>query len=86
MQTFSPNAFGFTDAQRLVLERQLRIHVQLSTQSYLQTYGHPRLYHWASQFKRNLVSENSQDLIELCIAHGFKNTRIPLPVRTKGNC
>lgn len=68
LQTFPPNAVGFTDAQRLILEKQLRIHVQLSTQTYLQTYGHPKLYHRASQFKRNLVS---QKLRLSRIVHGF---------------
>lgn len=51
-------ATGFTDAQRLILEQQLRIHVQLSTQNYIQTHGHPELHKKACVFKQFLV--NSQ--------------------------
>ncbi|PSN41136.1 hypothetical protein C0J52_05206, partial [Blattella germanica] len=42
--------------QRLLLNQQMRKHVQLSTQHFLQTYGHPKLSHFAGEFKSILVS------------------------------
>lgn len=46
---------GFTPEQRQILDAQLRKHVQLATQSYVQTYGHPELYTEAYRVKRFLV-------------------------------
>lgn len=40
---------GFTQSQHDMLQQQLRIHTQLLSQSYLQTYSHPTLYHMASK-------------------------------------
>lgn len=42
--------------QTLLLKQQLRQHVQLLTQHYLQTYGHPVLHYLASELKLRLVS------------------------------
>ncbi|XP_055309941.1 uncharacterized protein LOC129573467 [Sitodiplosis mosellana] len=58
------NGSGFTSEQRLILESHLRIHVQLSTQSYLQTYGHPELYPEAQRVKRFLVE--IMEIIDKC--------------------
>uniref|UniRef100_A0A336M7N2 CSON013050 protein n=1 Tax=Culicoides sonorensis TaxID=179676 RepID=A0A336M7N2_CULSO len=35
---------GFTDEQTKILDQQLRMHIQLSTQNYLQTYSHPKYW------------------------------------------
>lgn len=51
----SPDERGFTHEQRQILDSQLRMHVQLATQSYIQTYGHPELYAEAFKPKRFLV-------------------------------
>lgn len=50
---------GFTPEQRQILDTQLRKHVQLATQSYVQTYGHPELYTEACHVKPFLVSFTS---------------------------
>lgn len=42
--------------QRLLLEQQMRKHVQLTTQHFLQTYAHPQLWQMAGEFKSILVS------------------------------
>lgn len=41
---------GFTDEQRKILNQQLRMHIQLTTQNYLQTYSHPRYWQQASTY------------------------------------
>lgn len=49
---------GFTPWQRDVLDQQLRIYVQLTTQHYLMTYGNPvdnHLWKYASMYKQFLV-------------------------------
>jgi len=40
---------GFTQSQHDMLQQQLRIHTQLLSQSYLQTYSHPTLYPMAKK-------------------------------------
>lgn len=45
-----------TTTQRLILAQQLRQHVQLSTQHFLQLYGHPELWALADICKQNLVN------------------------------
>ncbi|XP_022226226.2 uncharacterized protein LOC111076659 [Drosophila obscura] len=45
---------GFTQYQHDTLQQQLRIHTQLLTQSYLQTYSHPTLYSMAKKPKELL--------------------------------
>lgn len=55
-QTINPASRGFSSEQRLILEQQLRMHVQLTTQNYMQTYGHPEHYTRACKFKRFLVN------------------------------
>ncbi|XP_031624264.1 uncharacterized protein LOC116341381 isoform X2 [Contarinia nasturtii] len=65
LENFDPNSIepphfsgtderGFTFQQRLTLEEQLRMHVQLATQSYIQTYGHPEFYPEAPKIKQYL--------------------------------
>lgn len=46
----------FTYQQECLLSQQMRQHVQLLTQHFLQTYKHPNLCDLASNFKQNLVS------------------------------
>uniref|UniRef100_A0A336MFL2 CSON000955 protein n=1 Tax=Culicoides sonorensis TaxID=179676 RepID=A0A336MFL2_CULSO len=38
------NQTGFTEEQAKILDQQLRMHIQLSTQNYLQTYSHPKYW------------------------------------------
>jgi hypothetical protein len=45
-----------TSEQRLLLDQQMRKHVQLTTQHFLQTYAHPQLSSCASECKGVLVS------------------------------
>ncbi|KAH8401102.1 hypothetical protein KR009_003026 [Drosophila setifemur] len=47
---------GFTQSQHDMLQQQLRIHTQMLTQSYLQTYSHPTLYHMAKK-PREMLEE-----------------------------
>ncbi|EDV98476.1 GH23143 [Drosophila grimshawi] len=46
---------GFTLEQHDLLQQQLRIHTQMLTQSFLQTYSHPLLYSFAEQPKQMLL-------------------------------
>ncbi|KAJ9573919.1 hypothetical protein L9F63_008718, partial [Diploptera punctata] len=48
--------FKLPSEQRLLLEQQMRKHVQLTTQHFLQTFGHPELWYMAGEFKNILVS------------------------------
>ncbi|KAH8291293.1 hypothetical protein KR054_010370 [Drosophila jambulina] len=50
---------GFTQSQHDMLQQQLRIHTQLLSQSYLQTYSHPTLYHMAAK-PREMLEELNQ--------------------------
>ncbi|XP_075217363.1 GON-4-like protein isoform X2 [Lycorma delicatula] len=45
--------------QTLLLKQQLRQHVQLLTQHYLQTYGHPVLHYLSLELKRHLIELHS---------------------------
>ncbi|XP_017125281.1 uncharacterized protein LOC108144702 [Drosophila elegans] len=47
---------GFTKSQHDMLQQQLRIHTQMLSQSYLQTYSHPTLYPMA-QKPREMLEE-----------------------------
>lgn len=60
IQVFDKDATGFTHTQLQVLEQQLRVHVQLATQSFLQSYGHPtnNLWQQAAQYKDMLHTLN----------------------------
>lgn len=58
--TFPDHAVGFTEHQKQLLEQQLRMHVQLATQGYLQAYGHPMLYPKAPVFRGYLVRKNDE--------------------------
>lgn len=51
------NQLGFTDYQRELLNQQLRQHVQLATQCFIQVYGHPEYDLWkkANTYKQYLV-------------------------------
>ena len=42
--------------QRLLLDQQLRKHVQLTTQHFLQAYAHPQLSHFAAECHGIIVS------------------------------
>lgn len=45
---------GFSDEQRQILNQQLRMHIQLTTQNYLQTYSHPKYWQLADEFSNFL--------------------------------
>jgi hypothetical protein len=47
---------SFSAEQRLLLDQQLRKHVQLTTQHFLQTYAHPQLSHYAAECHGIIVS------------------------------
>ena len=47
---------SFSEEQRLLLDQQLRKHVQLTTQHFLQTYAHPQLSHYAAECHGIIVS------------------------------
>ncbi|XP_043644198.1 uncharacterized protein LOC122613853 [Drosophila teissieri] len=47
---------GFTQSQHDMLQQQLRIHTQMLSQSYLQTYSHPTLYPMATK-PREMLEE-----------------------------
>jgi len=47
---------SFLAEQRLLLDQQLRKHVQLTTQHFLQTYAHPQLSHCAAECHGIIVS------------------------------
>ncbi|XP_055704869.1 uncharacterized protein LOC129802795 isoform X2 [Phlebotomus papatasi] len=81
VEIFEPGQIGFTDFQRQILAQQLRMHVQLNTQHFVQTYSHPHL--WKSAEKpRKMLAElwdiaksnrnstfnaiNLQGAVELC--------------------
>ncbi|KAH8354992.1 hypothetical protein KR093_003500 [Drosophila rubida] len=48
------NAMGFSQAQHDMLQQQLRLHTQLLTQTFVQTYSHPTLYPMAHKPKEML--------------------------------
>jgi hypothetical protein len=47
---------SFSAEQRLLLDQQIRKHVQLTTQHFLQTYAHPQLSHYAAECHGIIVS------------------------------
>jgi hypothetical protein len=47
---------SFSAEQRLLLDQQLRKHVQLTMQHFLQTYSHPQLSHCAADCRGIIVS------------------------------
>uniref|UniRef100_A0A182FQW3 Uncharacterized protein n=1 Tax=Anopheles albimanus TaxID=7167 RepID=A0A182FQW3_ANOAL len=51
MLNITEEQVGFTDFQYQLLQQQLRMHVQLTTQHFLQTYGHPTMWKMAKTFK-----------------------------------
>jgi hypothetical protein len=57
--------FILSSEQRLLLDQQMRKHVQLTTQHFLQTYAHPQLSHCASECKGILVSYSVFQLFAL---------------------
>lgn len=58
--------------QRLILEQQIRMHVQLSTQSFIQTFGNPSYWEKASGFKTMLdemeetTKKNPNSVLNVC--------------------
>ncbi|XP_055541136.1 uncharacterized protein LOC129727367 [Wyeomyia smithii] len=46
---------GFTDFQYQLFQQQLRMHIQLAAQNFLQSYAHPELWSKADQFKNMLL-------------------------------
>ncbi|XP_055636041.1 uncharacterized protein LOC129775376 [Toxorhynchites rutilus septentrionalis] len=46
---------GFTDFQLQLFHQQLRIHVQLAAQSFMQSYAHPKFWRLATSFKQMLL-------------------------------
>ncbi|GAB0087904.1 hypothetical protein DMENIID0001_022680 [Sergentomyia squamirostris] len=80
-EVFEPHQIGFTDFQRQILAQQLRMHVQLNAQHFIQTYSHPELWREAETPRKMLqelwevarVNRNStfnainlQGAVELC--------------------
>jgi len=57
---------SFSAEQRLLLDQQLRKHVQLTTQHFLQTYAHPQLSHYAAECHGIIVS-CSGFLLNCCV-------------------
>lgn len=51
---FPTGATGFMTHQWQLFEQQMRIHSQLLTQNFMQTYSHPKFWPHADQFKKNL--------------------------------
>lgn len=58
-EDFGGVTIGFTKKQVAILEHQMRVYTQLSTQHFLQTFSHPKFWVKANQFKTDL-----QDLEE----------------------
>ncbi|XP_030238913.1 uncharacterized protein LOC108655014 isoform X2 [Drosophila navojoa] len=57
------NAKGFTQLQHDLLQQQLRIHTQMLTQTFLQTYSHPLLYAMANK-PRQMLQELQQHAVK----------------------
>ncbi|XP_059607569.1 uncharacterized protein LOC132255513 [Phlebotomus argentipes] len=55
VEAFEPGQVGFTDFQRQILAQQLRMHVQLNVQHFVQTYSHPKLWRDAEKPRRMLA-------------------------------
>ena len=53
---YEANAVGFTAQQYKLYEKQMRIHCQLLSQSYMQFYANPKLWQDADAVKLNLIS------------------------------
>nr|CAD7431732.1 unnamed protein product [Timema monikensis] len=53
-QQLDPEFVRLTEQQRLILDQQMRKHVQLTTQHFLQTYAHPHFSHFAPKCKEFL--------------------------------
>lgn len=51
---FPAGSVDFTPQQIRIYEQQMRIHCQLLTQNFFQTFSHPKLWTHADQFKENL--------------------------------
>nr|CAD7460912.1 unnamed protein product [Timema tahoe] len=54
-QQLDPECVRLTEQQRLILDQQMRKHVQLTTQHFLQTFAHPHFLHFAPKCKEFLV-------------------------------
>lgn len=54
---------GFSEKQRALLEQQLRMHVQMLAQNFLQTYGHPGFFAKADKFFQKLVELENHALL-----------------------
>ncbi|KAH8403651.1 hypothetical protein KR215_000428, partial [Drosophila sulfurigaster] len=58
------NTMGFTQDMHDMLQQQLRLHTQLLTQSFVQTYSHPTLYsmaHKPREMLQELLQRSSKD-------------------------
>nr|CAD7573043.1 unnamed protein product [Timema californicum] len=53
-QQLDPEFVRLTEQQRLILDQQMRKHVQLTTQHFLQTFAHPHFSHFAPKCKELL--------------------------------
>lgn len=54
LKIYNEHAVGFTIYQKEIFDQQMRMHIQLLTQNFMQCYGHP--IHWkeAENCKNNL--------------------------------
>ncbi|XP_055374922.1 uncharacterized protein LOC129607773 [Condylostylus longicornis] len=57
---YDSTQIGFTSDQKKLFEQQLRIHVQILTQNYLQTYSHPQFWQKAKSQKDLLLDLESK--------------------------
>ncbi|XP_053692842.1 uncharacterized protein LOC128741221 [Sabethes cyaneus] len=49
------DSIGYTDFQYQLFQQQLRMHIQLAAQNFLQSYAHPEFWNRAEQFKTMLL-------------------------------
>uniref|UniRef100_A0A1A9ZY38 Uncharacterized protein n=1 Tax=Glossina pallidipes TaxID=7398 RepID=A0A1A9ZY38_GLOPL len=59
----SRDGYGFTQQQYELMQQQMRIHVQMVTQSFLQTYSHPEYWKMA-KMPQNLLKELKEKSID----------------------
>ncbi|KAL7035582.1 hypothetical protein ACKWTF_008455 [Chironomus riparius] len=74
--SIDPNLKGFTNEQKIIFEQQFRMHAQLLSQNYVQTYAHPNWWNSSEPLKDNLkelrkvcpknINSHVENCLKLC--------------------
>lgn len=79
---FDPNQTGFTITQRKIMEQQLRMHVQLIAQNFLQVYSHPIFWKYGTTQKNMLMELDKHHDITRITAFNIWNLKLAVRLIT----